>query len=133
MDVVKSIKEASNIVGISVEQHSPEILMGLGIASMVGATILACKGTMKAKKVLENAKEERTMIETAKEIGKVIDGDTNEEIEYTENDYKKDKLISASTMVIGIAKAYGPAVILTATGIALIINGQHILRKRNFG
>lgn len=38
--------------------HSPEILTGLGIAGMIGATVLAVKATPKALKKIEETKEE---------------------------------------------------------------------------
>lgn len=40
-------------------QHSPEILMGIGIAGMVSTTILAVKSTPKAIKLIEEKKEEK--------------------------------------------------------------------------
>ena len=39
------------------KKHSPEILTGMGIAGMVGSTILAVKATPKALQLIEEAKE----------------------------------------------------------------------------
>lgn len=42
----------------SVTKHSPEILMGFGIAGMLTSTVLAVKGTIKATKHMEKRNEE---------------------------------------------------------------------------
>lgn len=49
--VIKSIQK-------SVTRHSPEILMGIGIAGMVTTTVLAVKATPKALRLLEEARRE---------------------------------------------------------------------------
>lgn len=49
--IVQSIK-------ISLGQHSPQILTGIGIAGMVTTTVLAVKATPKALQLLEEAKNE---------------------------------------------------------------------------
>lgn len=49
--VIKSIQK-------SVTRHSPEILMGIGIAGMVTTTVLAVKATPKALRLLEEAQRE---------------------------------------------------------------------------
>lgn len=42
----------------SVGKHSPEILTGIGIAGMIGSTVLAVKATPKALQLIENEKAE---------------------------------------------------------------------------
>lgn len=42
-----------------ISKHSPEILTGLGIAGMIGTTVLAVKATKPALKVLEEKEEEK--------------------------------------------------------------------------
>lgn len=45
-------------------KHSPEILTGMGIAGMIGTTILAVKATPKALKLCEELKNEREEVPT---------------------------------------------------------------------
>lgn len=45
-------------VGLTLEKHSPEILIGLGIAGMITTTILAVKATPKALQLIEEKKDE---------------------------------------------------------------------------
>lgn len=46
-------------VKLTMEKHSPEILTGIGIAGMIGSTILAIKATPKAVKLCEQVKREK--------------------------------------------------------------------------
>lgn len=62
--MVKSVRK-------SIVKHSPEILVGLGIAGMLSTTVLAVKATPKALILIEEAKEEKeveklTPVETIK-------------------------------------------------------------------
>lgn len=112
------------------EEHSPEIALGVGIASMVGATIIACKRTIKAKKIVEDAKDDMETIAKTEETGKTYDDDNNE-IPYSHKDSLKDRAIVCTRTAVELAKAYGPAVVLTAVGIFSLIKGHNILQKRN--
>ena len=44
---MKNIKRTLMKAGMKLKKHSPEILMGLGIAGTVTSTVLACKATLK--------------------------------------------------------------------------------------
>lgn len=53
----KSIRNAK----LSLSKHSPEILIGIGVASMLTSTVLAVKATPKAMRLIEQKKEELEM------------------------------------------------------------------------
>lgn len=56
---------------LSIGKHSPEILTGIGIAGMIGSTVLAVKATPKALQLIENEKAElKTNYLTPKEVVK---------------------------------------------------------------
>lgn len=66
-DISKLLKTATN----TLVKHGPEILTGLGVAGMIGCTILAVKATPKALKLIEEEKEKKgveklTPVETVK-------------------------------------------------------------------
>lgn len=128
--VKETLMEIGGSVSRHVERHAPEIGLGIGIVSMVAATIFACKGTIKAKKVVEDTKDDLNIIKETEETGETFDDDNNP-VEYTHEDSIKDKIIVCTRAGIEIAKAYGPAVILTAVGIFSLIKGHNILKKRN--
>ena len=130
MKILDGIKIAGNFVYSKAEKHSPEICLGLGICGMVAATVFACKGTIKAKKVIEKGKDTLDLIDAAEKTGTVYD-ENNLPVPYTEDDARKERIIVVGRTAFGVVKAYGPAGILTATGIALILHGHNILKKRN--
>ena len=103
------------------EKYSPEILLGAGIVGVVGATVLACRATLKAKEVVDDAK----MIIKALE---------DEEIALDEG----MQTAQVQTMVIvdtgvNLAKLYAPAVIIGAVSIGAIVKSRNILSRRNAG
>lgn len=128
--MLEFIKKAGEGAYKTVETHSPEICLGLGIAATIAGTVLACKGTIKAKKAIDDAKEDLHTIEETEAQGHTYDDDNNE-IEYTHDDSLKDKAIVTAKAGVMLVKAYGPAIVLTVGGIALLVSGHHILKKRN--
>ena len=86
----------------SVSKHSPEILMGMGIAGMITTTVLAVKATPKAVLLLEERK----------------------------NDLEVDKLTPVET-VKTTWKCYIPAAISGAASIACLIGSNSVNARRN--
>lgn len=66
-----NIKALTKSLKTTVTKHSPEILIGLGIAGMISTTILAVRSTPKAVKLIEEAKKEKKAELTALETVKV--------------------------------------------------------------
>ena len=128
--MLEFIKTLGGNVADKIQEHSPEICLAAGIASMVGATIFACKGTIKAKKAIEDAKDDFDTIEKTEEEGHTYDDDNNE-VEYTHQDSLNDKAIVMAKAGMNLVKAYGPAIVLTTVGIGLLISGHKVLQKRN--
>ena len=58
---MNKMTQFSNRIFRSLDKHSPEILMGVGIAGMVTTTILAVKATPKALRLLELEKEDQAV------------------------------------------------------------------------
>lgn len=69
-----TLKSIIKSVGRTVSKRSPEILLGLGIASGITTTVLAVKATPKALRLIEQAEAEKdeplTPKETVKEVWK---------------------------------------------------------------
>ena len=67
----QALTKMARDVRLSLSKHSPEILIGLGIAGMVTTTVLAVKATPKALRLIDMKKEELevdnlTPVETVK-------------------------------------------------------------------
>ena len=83
-------------------KHSPKILIGLGVAGLLGTTILAVRETPKALKLLENKKKELDV----------------------------DKL-SVKDTVKTAWKNYIPCAVLAVTSVACIVGASNISARRN--
>ncbi len=94
--------------------HGPVILTGLGIAGVVGTTLLAVKGTIKACEIVEKEKAERF-------------DEFNQQNSEPEDADSKDASLKPITKLETVAmtwKCYIPAAIMGATTIACIA-GSH--------
>lgn len=85
-----------------ISKHSPEILIGIGIAGMISTTILAVKATPKALEQINNKKSEE----------------------------RKDKLTAVET-VKAAWKPYIPAAITGVVSIACLVGSNSVHAKRN--
>lgn len=116
------ITKTINNMGLQVKKYSPEILMVAGIVGTVTSAVLACKATLKVNNILEEKKE------TVENIHKCLE---DKDIDYTEEDSKKDLTILYSQTGVKLVKLYAPSILLGGLSIASIVMGQNILKKRN--
>lgn len=105
-----------------VKKHSPEILMVAGIAGTIVGTVLACKATTKVSEIIEEKNKNVEDVHTCLE---------DKEIEYTEEDSKKDLTIIYAQTGVKLFKLYAPAIGVMALSFASIIAGHKVLKKRN--
>lgn len=105
-----------------IQKYSPEILLGTGIVGIVSGTVLACRATMKADKVLDSYQDKKEKIDQAVSLNLP---------NYTDEDHKKDLVISKVQLVADFAKLYGPAIACEIGGIVCICSSYGIMRKRN--
>jgi Family of unknown function (DUF6353) len=104
---------------LKLEMDSPRLLFGIGVASMIGSTVLACRATLKLEGVLETTQNDLEIANTL------------EHREYSEEDRQKDKTIIYSRAVVSISKLYGPSILLGIAGIGCLTKSHNILEQRN--
>lgn len=121
--ITKHLPKGVHRGALIVKKYSPEILTGVGIACGVASTIFACKSTLKINDILD---EHRAVEETMKDT--LVDENLEE---YTEEDYKRDKIVHKVQTGRDIFMAYAPAIGFGVLGVTCILSGHHILRKRN--
>ena len=118
------IKNMINKVKFNVVKHSPEILMGIGIAGIVTSTVLACRSTLKVQEILDYKEKNMNNIKEVLDEGRE---------DYTEEDARKDKTIIMTTTAIRMMKLYIPSVIIGAGSIACLLQSHNVMRNRNAG
>lgn len=121
---VETLKKTFYKVSFQAKKHSPEIILVAGIAGTITSTVLACRATIKAKDVVDEAKETTGKINEALEREDLKD-------KYTEEDAKRDRRTNFVQTSVKLAKLYLPSVILGGLSIAGIVGSNGILKKRS--
>lgn len=109
--------------GFKIQQKSPEIFLGLGIASMAGALAVTVVATVKAHDILDDHKEHLVNINEA--------ADDADNTTYDANDLAHDTKLAYARLAKKLVLAYGPAVMLAGTSMFCFCKGQSILKARN--
>lgn len=107
--------------GLKLKKHSPEILVIAGVAGTITAAVMACKATLKAETIIEEAKDGKRAVEEAKAL------DEN----YAQNDSKKELRTVYIRAGVRLVRLYAPAMAVGAVSVAGILTSHGILRKRN--
>ena len=126
LGIVTKVGVMAGRTGLKVQQYSPEIFIGAGLAGVVGSGVMCCKATLKVDKVLSDEHEVIGKIKKAKELK-----DSGEDIDYSDDDYKKDLTLVYSRMMWKLVRLYGPYITLGAAGLVSILCGYNIISKRN--
>lgn len=119
-----NVSRAFHRTGFKIKQASPEILLGAGIIGGVVTVVTACKATIKAQEIIEDAKD------TIEKIHSVADDEEFAD-KYTEEDMKKDLTIAYVRTGVELTKVYLPSVITGAASVFCILTGHNIIRGRN--
>ena len=123
-ELLSTVSRNVHKVGFIFKKHSPEILMTAGIVGIVTSAVMACKATTKLSGILEESKKEIDQIHEYVEVNGYSE-------KYTEEDSKKDLVISYTKMSMKLVKVYAPSVILGLLSITSILASNNIIRKRN--
>jgi hypothetical protein len=126
--VIKVVTTFVGKKGLVIQQHSPEILLTVGIVGTVVSAVLACKATLKVEAVLDAHKEKTEKIHDTWE--EVKEGNIGLE-EYSEMDHKKDLAVTYIQTGFEFVKLYGLPVLIEAASIACVIGGHGIMKRRN--
>lgn len=111
--------------GAKLSKHSPKLCIAGGIVLGVGATVLACRATLKVDEELTTYRANLDNIKLA--YSKFQDG---EPINYDEEKMQRDKFINFVQGAVKVGKLYAPAIVCGMVSIGLILGGQHIYLKR---
>lgn len=121
-EIMKSASRTAHQVGFKLKKASPEILVVVGVVGVVASGVMACKATTKAGAIVESLNEDMNKIHQASEM---------ENVDYTEEDKKKDTVIVYTQAAVKYVKLYAPSVLLGMASIGCIVGSHTILHKRN--
>lgn len=112
MNVSSNITRLASRSLLQARKHSPLILTIAGIASLVGAGVLAARSTLKLEETLDRG---------------------NDRLEHSRATHEDGKAVTSVyvTNIVEVAKLYAAPATLVITGSVLILSGHHILHQRN--
>lgn len=97
------------------KEKSPEILIMMGVAGIIAATVKACKASTKLPKVLDEHKEE---VDTIKSQNMVV------------SEERKELATRYGKTAWELFRMYAPSAVICGASICLIFKGHGILRQR---
>lgn len=109
-------------------KHSPTILFGTGVVSMVGSTVLACRATLKLESVLTTIERDKELIHSAKLL---VDEDQANGAKYSDAEVENDLRLTGIQGIVKVGRLYAPAVGLGVLGIVCLTKSHRILEERN--
>lgn len=109
----KSVSRAQLLIS----KTSPEILIGVGIVGAIGATVFACRATLKLPSIVDLAADEINEIKSHSDVDK-------------KNHGKELTKVYISTAV-DVAKLYMPAILIGGASIACLVGSHNIMQRRN--
>ena len=115
MKIIDKFNKIKSKIGIFYHNHRSDILIGVGITSVVGGVIAACAGTRKLDDILD---EHEFAVNDLK-----VDSN-NEPMERKE--YNKEMAKIYGHTILSLGKAYAPAIGLVGGGIGLIIKAHMV-------
>lgn len=111
------------------QANAPKVLFGVGITSMVGSTVMACRATLKVADVLDKAEWDLTR-------ARQLRHSSVQEVEAGGNDVFTEREKNQTTAYIyartgyELTKLYTPAIALGVIGVAALTKSHTMLNER---
>lgn len=122
----EKLTRALHMAGFKVSKHAPEIMAAVGVVSFAGTIVTCAMATPKAQEIVNEAKDGYSEIDKAKEIA-----EENDEVEYTEEDARKDTVIVTAKAAGQLVETYAPTVAFAIITLVCFLGGHKILSERN--
>lgn len=115
---------------LHLQKASPQVMFGVGVVGVVGATVLACRATMKLSDALEGFEKEKEYSEELFANHKEM-AEKNIKTDYDESTYTKDQMVLRVKTILAVTKLYAPAAGLMMLSVGLLTGSHITLNKRN--
>lgn len=134
MGIGTSVAKVASKAKVGFIKRAPQIAVVAGVGMFVGATICACKETIAAKEVIDDAKDVLQQCEDSFTEEKVYNDKKSGEVKpYTFDVYQHDTRTIFLQTVVKLLKIYGPAILLTVGGVTCIFWAFKTLNKALIG
>lgn len=107
------------------KKHSPEILVGVGIAGVVTSAVLAARATLKLEPIIDKTKSNLEAIDT------FVDAEVDTDHPGVGTAIARAKGQVYLHTAVDLTKLYGPSVTIGVASIACILSAHGIMRQRN--
>lgn len=108
--------------GLKLQKSSPTIMFVGGVVGVVATVVLASKATLQLEEILD---EHDVNMSKAKGLH------ASDRDDYSDDDFRKDKVIITARTATTLVKAYGPAFLVGAASIGLLTGSHVTLNRRN--
>ena len=119
-----SFQSFKNDTALFMDKNKPEIMLAAGLIGVIGATVLACRATLKAKDVVEEHNER------LEEIQENLNEEEKKELPV---EAKKDIRKVYLKTSLKLAKTYAPAIAVETAAFALLSKSNSVQRDRLAG
>ncbi len=134
MGIGTSVVKIASKAKVGFVKRAPQIAVVAGVGMLVGATVCACKETIAAKEVIDEAKETLKACEDSFTEEKFYnDQKTGEVTPYTFETYQHDTRTIFIQTLIKLLRIYGPAILLIVGGTTSIVWAFNTLNKALIG
>lgn len=118
---------AASKVGFWAAKNSPEILLGVGVVSVVVGTAIACAKTLSVSPILEEYQKNKDDIDT---LRKTSDDPNEEGYAYSKEQERHDRFVNTAETIGKLTIHYAVPAALLAGGIAAIVASHNIMAAR---
>lgn len=124
MKLPVKVTRAATMAVLKTKKNSPHIFFGIGLVGAVGATVMACKATLRVEDVMDDIHDD---IEKVKEAKANIADPTPQE----EKEYRREMGTAVGKGAIKLIRLYGPAGVVGGVSIACLTGAHVQLVHRN--
>lgn len=122
--VPKAITRSVSRKVLVTKMNSPHLFFAAGVVGIIGATVLACRATLKLEETVDEINHDFGNLKELKHAHAV-------DVNYTDNQHYKDLGYVYLRSAVKIGRLYGPSIIVGGLSVACL-TGSHVqLTRRN--
>ena len=126
MKFLDNLKLNFSNAAFKVKEHSPSILIGVGVVGVLVSTVLACKATTKVDGIIDECKKEVNEIKKTAE-----DENLKMSNSYPKKQLSRDLTVAYAKTTGKLLKVYAPSVLIMGLSLTSILGSNRVLTNRN--